>query len=244
MSEYQEFLIELFTHADMPFSFQEPTCSYLYLHGIVIPGTIRQPNGELSEICRFSSPFIQDCLYNAFTREMVGKRTPILALQPLDDLADVFSGSSLELPALLQRYKDYLRRLKAKGINPWLEQPRRKADFKLTEAVGHFHLFTWLQTAVGKRCVVSPQFPTGNGKVDLHLRCGDKRGIIEVKSFTDIYQAKSDRKKAAQYAKDLGFETVTMAIFIPVLEETVLEKLSEQEIIDDVQVTVVAIGWV
>jgi len=40
----------------------------------------------------------------------------------------------------------------------------------MTEAVGHFHLFSWLQTAVGKQCAVSPEFPTGNGLVDLHLR--------------------------------------------------------------------------
>ncbi len=244
MPQYQAFLIELFTHADQPFSFQESICSYLYLHGIVRHETIQESNGELSEICRFSSPFIQDCLYNAFTREMVGERTPILALQPLDDLADVFSGSSFDLPALLQRYKDYLIRLKEKGINPWREQPRRKSDFKLTEAVGHFHLYTWLQSAVGRRCVVSPEFPTGNGKVDLHLRCDDKQGIIEVKSFTDIYQAKLDRQQAASYAKNLGFETVTIALFIPIEEESVLKKLSEEEMINDVQVTVVAIGWV
>jgi hypothetical protein len=244
MPEYQDYLIELFTQSDLPFSFYEPKCSYLYLHGIVISETLRQPNGERFELCRFSSPFIQDCLYFALSQEMLEGRMPILALQPLDDLADVFAGQSLDLPALLQRYKDYLQRLKAKGLNPWKEQPRRKTDFKLAEAVGHFHLYTWLQSAVGRRCVVSPEFPTGNGKVDLHLRCGDKRGIIEVKSFTNIYQARDDRHKAAEYATNLGFDNVTMAIFIPVEEETVLEKLSEIEMIDGVKVTVVAIGWV
>jgi len=167
---------------------------------------------------------------------------PILALAPLDDLVDVFACATLNLPALLERYKDYLGRLKAKGINPWLEQPRRKTDFKLAEAVGHFHLYTWLQSAVGRRCVVSLEFPTGNGKVDLHLRCSDKQGIIEVKSFTNIYQARDDRHKAAEYATNLGFDNVTMAIFIPVEEETVLEKLSEIEMINGVQVTVIAIG--
>lgn len=241
---YRDFLMSLFTASNTPFFFNNPQHNYLYLHGIIEPIPEMIPSGELQDVCRFSSPFVQRCIYDALSQEIIGFGTPILALKPLDSLADVFEGTFLNLPALLERYKDYLIRLKAQGIDPWLEQPRRKTDLKLAEAVGHFHLYTWLQTAVGKRCVVSPEFPTGNGKVDLHLRCGDKRGIIEVKSFTDIYQAKSDRKKAAQYAKDLGFETVTMAIFIPVLEETVLEKLSEQEIIDDVQVTVVAIGWV
>jgi hypothetical protein len=92
--------------------------------------------------------------------------------------------------------------------------------------------------------VVSPEFPTGNGKVDLHLQCGKQRGIIEVKSFVDSYQIKSDREQAADYAKNLGISSVTIALFIPVLEESVLEKLSTQETVLGVEVTVVAIGWV
>jgi hypothetical protein len=137
-----------------------------------------------------------------------------------------------------------LVRLREKGINPWKEQPRRKKDLKLTESVGQFHMFTWLKEAVGRRCVVSPEFPTGNGKVDLHLQCGKQRGIIEVKSFVDSYQIKYDREQAADYAKNLGISSVTIALFIPVLEESVLEKLSTQETVLGVEVTVVAIGWV
>ena len=244
MVEYQGFLVELFTRSNIFFSFHDPQHNYLYLHGIVKPSTIRQPNGELHSICRFSSPFIQDCLYAALSRELIGDKMPILALEPLDDLADVFSRPELDLPALLKRYKDYLLRLKAKGINPWKEQPRRKTDLQLTEAVGHFHLYAWLKEAIGRRCVVSPEFPTGNGKVDLHLRCAEKRGIIEVKSFVDAYQAKEARGQAAQYAKELGLAKVTVAMFVPIEDESVLAKLSVQEVILGVEVTVVAIGWV
>jgi hypothetical protein len=241
MPEYQHFLIKLFANHHVPFSFHRPLCNYLYLHGIIEPVSIRQPRGE---ICRFSSPFIQDCLYHALTDEIIGDETPLLALEPLDELSDVFEGTFLNLPALLTRYKDYLTRLKAQGINPWQEQPRRKTDFKLTEAVGHFHLFSWLREAVGRRCIVSPEFPTGNGKVDLHLKCESQRGIIEVKSFVNKYQLKEDRKQAADYAKNLGLARVTMAVFIPVLEDLVLSKLSTIEVINGIEVSVVAIGWV
>ncbi len=206
--------------------------------------SIRQHNGKRREICRFSSPFIQDCLYYALGDEFVGDEIPILPLQPLDNLADVFEGACFNLPALLTRYKDYLARFKAQGINLWKEPPRRKTDLKLTEAVGQFHLFTWLWDAVGRRCAVSPEFPTGNGKVDLHLQCGSLRGIIEVKSFVDSYQIKHDRLQAADYAKSLSIDSVTIALFIPVLEETVLEKLSTQDVTSGVEVNVVAIGWV
>ncbi len=196
------------------------------------------------DVCRFSSPFVQRCLYDALNNEIIGPEMPILALDPLDELTDVFGATSFDLPVLLIRYKDYLARLRAQGINPWQEQPRRKTDLKLTEAVGHFHLFSWLRDAVGERCIVSPEFPTGNSKVDLHLRCGSLRGIIEVKSFVKNYQIKEDRKQAADYAKSLGINSVTIALFIPVLEETVLEKLSTIEVVNEVEVSVVAIGWV
>ena len=175
----------------------------------------------------------------------MGDRLPILALHPLDDLADVFAASAgFDTPALLRRYKEYLARLKAKNIDPWKEQPRRKTDLQLIEAVGHFHLYAWLQNAMGRRCAVTPEFPTGNGRVDLHIGCAGQRGIIEVKSFTDQYQAREDRKQAARYAQRLGFDQVTMAVFVPIEDETVLEKLSVHETVDGVTVSVAAIGWV
>lgn len=244
---YQNFLLNLFTHADMPFAFHDPVHNYLYQHGLIEAETIRLPNGELNEICRFSSPFIQDTLYHALTSDLVGDRMPHLPLHPLDDLADVFapaSGKGLDLPALLRRYKEYLARLKAKGLNPWKEQPRRQTDLHLTEPVGHFHLYAWLQSAIGRRCVVSPEFPTGNGRVDLHIRCGDRHGLIEVKSFIDQYQAREDRGQAARYAKHLGMEQVVLALFVPIEDEAILQELSVTETIDQVTVKVVAIGWV
>ncbi|KHD04320.2 hypothetical protein PN36_23145, partial [Candidatus Thiomargarita nelsonii] len=264
---YQDFLTTLFATSNVPFFFHQPLHNYLYLHGIIEPTLETLPSGEKQDVCRFTSPFVQRCLYDALSQEIIGSETPILALEPLDELTDVFGGNHkglplLNLPALLTRYKDYLVRLREKGINPWKEQPRRnedpalatfKKDLKLTESVGQFHLFSWLRDAVGRRCVVSPElnvasagssFPTGNGKVDLHLSCGKQQGIIEVKSFVDSYQIKSDQKQAADYAKNLNIDSVTIALFIPVLEETVLKKRSILEVINGVEVRVVAIGWV
>jgi len=60
----------------------------------------------------------------------------------------------------------------------------------------------------------------------------------------DSYQIQLDRKQAADYAKSLGVESVRIALFIPVLEETVLEKRSTVKVVNGVKVSVVAIGWV
>jgi hypothetical protein len=43
-------------------------------------------------------------------------------------------------PILLDRYKAYLVRMKAKGLSPLKNQPQR-TDLHYTEAVGHFHLY-------------------------------------------------------------------------------------------------------
>jgi len=240
---YFRHVLELFAQADIKFAIDADWCNYLYLNGIIDAETKRSPSGEKTEVCRFASPFIQLRLYNAFTDYLTGDRTPVLALDPLDELEDVFEGTHLNVTALLERYKDYLARLKARGLNPWKDQPRRK-DLHYTEAVGHFHLYHWLQNAVGRICVISPEFPTGNGKVDLHLQCGKQTGLIEVKSFTGALQLKEARKQAADYARKCGLNSVAVALFAPLSDETVLEKLSTRLMIDKVTVTVTAIGWV
>ncbi|MCP4400310.1 MAG: hypothetical protein GY801_23755 [bacterium] len=78
---------------------------------------------------------------------------------------------------------------------------------------------------------------------NIHLRCDTKRGIIEVKSFTSASRLKKDKQDAAEYAKSSGLDTVTMAVFVPIEDETVLERLSSDATIDTIQVHVAAIGW-
>jgi hypothetical protein len=176
-----------------------------------------------------------------------------LPLDPLDTLSDVFTGAGIDVPALLSRYVAYLGRLRAKGSDPWKDQPRRK-DLHHTEAVGHFHLYRWLCTAVGDQCVVSPEFPTGNGTVDLVLRWKDPRtsgeqpggwhtGVIEFKSFVNRSLLLKGQAQAADYAAKLRLDRATVAVFVPVTDENVLRTLSGERSIGRVTVTTVAISW-
>ncbi|WP_045222009.1 hypothetical protein [Desulfonatronum thioautotrophicum] len=240
---YVQHVLELFSRPDLSFSIRAEWCAYLYLNGIVDSEEVMDNKGHKTFICRFSSPYVQACLFHALAMDLMGERTPILALEPLDELDDVFGGPVLDLPVLLERYKGYLRRLKAKCFNPWQDQPRR-GDLHLTEAVGHFHLYFWLRNAVGRRCVISPEFPTGNGRVDLHLKCGEQTGIIEVKSFVDMTMLRHSIQQAADYARRLGLGTITVALFAPVEEVSVLVRLSGEHDVDGVWVVVAAIGWV
>jgi len=239
---YVHHVLELFSRSDVSFSIDTEWCAYLYMNGVIVPEIQTGDNGRKTFVCRFSCAFIQKRLYNALTGDLIGDRLPMLAVEPLDDLADVFEGETLNLPSLLDRYKAYLIRMKAKGLNPFKDQPRR-TDMHYTEAVGHFHLYAWLQAAIGRRCVTSPEFPTGNGKVDIHIRCNGKKGIIEVKSFLDMSETRKGTAQAAAYARSLNLNSVTLALFVPVDDEAVLAKLSGEHQNDGVTVTVVAIGW-
>jgi len=242
-SGYQNHAVELFNHSDIRFSIDAEWCSYLYLNGVIDKEEVISEKGEFFEFCRFSSPFIQLRLYNALTMDLIGERLPILALDPLDTLSDVFESPELNIPALLERYKAYLKRLKAKGINPWKDQPRR-ADLHYTEYVGHFHLYFWLRQAIEDICIISPEFPTGNGRVDLHLKCDGKQGIIEVKSFQKQSGLERAKQQAVKYAQKLTLSAITLAVFVPVEDEEILAKLSSVQTIEGIKLNVTAIGWV
>ncbi len=95
----------MFSNANIPFTFHDPLHNYLYMHGIITTETIAQPNDIDVEICRFTSPFIQHCLYDALSGALVASSSSVLPLHPLDTLDDVFDAPVLNLLALLQRYK-------------------------------------------------------------------------------------------------------------------------------------------
>ena len=241
--DYADYVLELFVRSDLPFSIRAEWCAYLYLNGIIDSLETEDSSGNRSYVCRFSSPFVQTCLYEAFTLDFAGDRLSALALDPLDTLSDVFEKPELDIPALLERYKGYLKRLDAKGINPWKDQPRR-SDLRYTESVGHFHLYFWLRQAVEDVCAISPEFPTGNGRVDLHLKCDGKQAVVEVKSFRNRSKLEKAKVQAAAYARNLDLPSIVLAVFVPVDDEEVLAKLSDERTIDGVRVVVSAIGWV
>lgn len=240
---HRDHVIALFTDPNIPFTLRMPWCSYLYTNGII---DFWQPPGADAgggAVCRFSSPFVQLNLYAALTADMFGEKGPLLAIEPGDRLSDVFTADALCLAPLLSRYKGYLKRLEVQGINPWRDQPRRK-DTHLAEAVGHFHLYAWLLQAIGRRTTISPEFPTGNGKVDLVVRTREGRtAVIEVKSFIDMYELDRSREQAAGYAKKLGLPVATLAVFVPVKDDALLESLSGAAVVDGIDVVTVAIGW-
>jgi len=244
--DYRPWVLRLFTDPNVPFTMDQDWCNYLFTNGIIEEAIIDTPEkpGSRDYVCRFSSPFVQKRLYAALTDDMFSNKGPILPIEMGDTLEDVFTPNGILAPKLLERYRGYLKRLKIKGIDPWLGQPRRQ-DLHYTEAVGHFHLYAWLKDALmGQKCGVAPEFPTGNGKVDLVLKKAPHTAVIEVKSLVTTAQLMDHRRQAARYAKQLGLSTATLVVFAPVEDESVLVQLEGQHDIDGVSVTTVPFGWV
>jgi hypothetical protein len=243
--EYRPYVLKLFTDPNVPFTLDRDWCNYLFTNGLIDEAIIedpRQPDAEAS-VCRFSSPFVQRRLYAALTDDMFGDKGPLPAIPVGDAMEDVFTSQGLCIPRLLDRYRDYLKRLQQEGIDPWIGQPRRQ-DLHYTEAVGHFHLYAWLQNALARRVSISPEFPTGNGKVDLLLRSNWGMALIEVKSFTQMWELPTYREQAAAYAKKLGLTAATVVVYAPVKDELVLAQLSSETDVDGIRVTITAFGWV
>ena len=240
--EFRSRVLEVFSHSDIEFSFDKEWCNFLYLNGIIDIEETEDSKGDTQSYCRFAAPFIHRRLYLALSDDMAGDHSPIPALEVDDELSDVFLVEGLDIPALLGRYVQYLARLKAKGLNPWRDQPRR-SDLSITEAVAHFHLYSWLSQVLHRHCSVSPEFPTGNGKVDLHIRYKDNRSIVEIKCHTFMADLPFYREQAAQYAKSLGLANVTLALFVPLLQEEIPSKLGGEHEFDGVRVVTVPLGF-
>jgi hypothetical protein len=104
----------------------------------------------------------------------------------------------------------------------WLlkDAPRRTTDFRIYEAVYHFNLYMYLARVLASYgSQVTPEFPTGNGKVDLIIRHANQRYGLEVKSFANLHEYGLARLQAAGYAQQLGLTHMTLVLFLDTVDE-------------------------
>lgn len=232
----------LFTRSDVQFVAGQPWCDHLDLHGIITAELVRDERGQETFSCRFASPFVQRCPYNAFSMQLQELLAGVPALDGADTLEDVFTPGRFDAAALLQRYKAHLDDLRERGRDPFHDQPMR-ADFQLPEAVGHFHLYAWLLQAVGRECIITPEFPTGNGKVDLRIIHRGQPVLVEVKSLAAARELPAARSQAARYARQLGLAEATLAVFLPTRRPEIVAQLEGAAEVEGVRVHVVAVSW-
>jgi len=208
--DHNHLVLELFRTEDkLRFRFDDPTTSFLYLNGVI---DVEEEPNRLN--IRFPSPFIQRRLFNFFASEIFPTIGQLYA--PFEDLSDTITENGLNVSKLLERYQHYLQQNR-----DWLLQDvPRKANLRPYEAVFHFNLYMYLNLFFQRRDgLVHPEFPTGNGQIDLVIQYAGQRFGIEVKSFTDDYEHQKGLKQAARYGKQLGLSEITLVSFIETVDD-------------------------
>ena len=136
---------------------------------------------------------------------------------PFENLDRIITETHLNVVHLLRRYERYWQENRA-----WLlkDVPRRKTDLRVYEAVYHFNLYRYLASFLedyGGRVV--PEFPTGNGQVDLLLRYAGQQYALEVKSYANWTAYKAALRQTAHYGQQLGLPEITLALFVDAVDD-------------------------
>ena len=205
------YVLDMFqTNEKLEFRFDNKIINALYMNGIADKEVVDQTHYYL----KFSSPFVQKRLFNYFSDELF--RLMGTLVEPFTNLDNVITDTDLNLKNLLGLYQEYLVKNK-----DWLfkEAPRR-SDLKIFEAVYHFNLFSYMNEFLrDKGGYVVPEFPTGNGKIDILIIYKGKQYGIELKSYKDQPGFKLALKQAVLYGKRLQLCEVFLSVFVPYIDE-------------------------
>jgi len=210
---YKPFLLELFqTKKKIGFTYDDPITNFLYLNGIV---SIEQADFGKKYV-KFVCPYIQKRLFNYFARELYHEEMLELS-DPFDDLSDTITDETLNIPQLLRRYEQHLQT----NRDLILKNAPCRGDLRVHEVVFHFHFYFYLTNFFSpyKQTQVQPEFPTGNGKIDLLIRHAGQLFGLELKSFANIQQYKNALTQAAYYGKQLGLSEIWLVLFIEAVDD-------------------------
>jgi hypothetical protein len=213
---YKQIVLELFkTDEKIKFKYDDTNINYLYMNGV-----IDQEKDRASQYyIKFPCQFVQERLFNYFSNELF--RYMGRLYEPFENLDEVITETYLDIPNLAKLYRKYIKKNR-----DWLfkDAPRR-SDMRIFEAVFHFNFYSYLDDFLrrsGGRVI--PEFPTGNGKIDLIISYKDRKYGIELKSFTDKAGYKEALDKAARYGKKLGLTEIYLVFFVEYADEESIKK--------------------
>lgn len=204
---YRQTVLNLF-HIDrkIEFNFSHPLINFLYMHGVVS----YEEEDDGIDYLRFPGQFVQEKLFHFFAHELVRHHSNMLA-DPFTDLSRVINEQEINIVQLLKLYQDYY----TKNRDQLREYAQRRVGLQVMEVVYHFQLFSWLNCFLREYgAAVLPEFPTGNGKIDLLIRHGEKVYGLELKSFSQLNMLNKSIRQASTYGRSLGLNEITLVVFL------------------------------
>jgi len=214
---HKPLVLKLFeAEAKIPFRYDDPQTNFLYLNGVVDQDVVGEDTTMSGErYLKFSSPFVQKRLFNYFAYELFGDLGRLY--NPFDNLDNTITETTLSVPNLLQRYEAWLQQNRTRILR---NAPRRASDDRIFEAVFHFNLYMYLtQFLATYQGQVLPEFPTGNGKIDLLIRYAGAIYGLEVKSFINAVEYRHALAQAARYAQQLQLREIWLVLFVDAVDE-------------------------
>jgi len=209
------FLLKMFqTGEKLEFSFDDMTMNSLYMNGLVE----YEIENQTKYFLKFACPFVQKRLFNYFSGSYFNDLGTLI--EPFTNLDNVITDASLDILQLLNFYQRYLDKNKS-----WLfKNAPRRSDQRVFEAVFHFSFYSYFHEFLrGKKVNVFPEFPTGNGKIDILIQYRDQKYGIELKSFRDSAAYKNALEKAAHYGNQLGLSEIFLVSFIESIDDETRE---------------------
>lgn len=210
---YKQFVLEQFqTKKKVKFIYHDPIINFLYMNGIVDVEQL----GFGKNYVKFPCPYVQKQLFNYFARELYNEMDGLYG--PFEDLSDTITDNNLNINQLLVRYEQYLQANRNIVLK---NAPRRKDDLRVYEAVFHFHLYLYLVSFLRSyEAQVYPEFPTGNGQIDLLIRYAGQLFGLELKSFADQLQYRKALTQATKYGQRLAVSEIWLVLFIESVDDT------------------------
>jgi len=214
---YKSFVLERFqTRTKLKLTYDDPIINFLYMNGVI---DVEQVSLNENYV-KFPSPYVQKRLFNAFARELFQEMDRLY--DPFEDLSDTITDEGLNIRRLLQRYEHYLQANREMVLK---NAPRRQKDLRVFEAVFQFHLYEYLNSfLISYDAQVQPEFPTGNGAIDLLIRHAGQLFGLELKSFANQREYQKALTQAAKYGKQLGLTEIGLVLFIDTVDETNRQK--------------------
>ncbi|MCP4132336.1 MAG: hypothetical protein GY754_15295 [bacterium] len=208
---YKNQVLELYRTDDkVDFKYDDKILNFLYMNGVID----REHAGEEGYHVKFPSPFVQKRLFNYFSGEIF-KQMGVF-VEPFENLDDVITQKSLNIKKIIGLFRKYL----IKNRDWALKDAPRRSDMRIYEAVFHFNLYMYLHGFFkGKGAVVYPEFPTGNGQIDLIIKYKESVYGIELKSYKDQPAYTKALDQAARYGKSLNLSEITLVFFIEYIDD-------------------------
>ena len=214
---YKQTVLNLFgTKEKITFAYDKTDLNFLYMNGVI---DVEQ-TADKKFYAKFPCPFIQKRLFNHFADDIFDFIDDLY--DPFEDLKPAIDDTSLNIRNIMKLYRSYLM----KNRDWILKNAPRRSDMKIYEAVYHFNLYMYLSRFMRRfDGNVYPEFPTGNGKIDLIVEYAGKTYGIELKSYTDKPGYKKALKDAAEYGRQLKLKEIFLVFFVEYFNDENKKKL-------------------